>query len=208
MDLDAELRATARAHLARLLPKVLEDGHVDENEKEQLLAVFRRGILTTADVREVFSTFLKGLAGEVMADGVVTPEEQERCRIAVRELRSLQRRSPLAASPIEEGQHPAAPVPADHTPGELWAAARRILHPQQHAALWLRYGEDLPVRDVAKVMGRPRVWVSVTLHRACATLRGALGSPAAMMDDRPRPREKKQLAAVRASSETTSRGLP
>ena len=54
MDLDAELRATARAHLARLLPKVLEDGHVDESEKEQLLAVFRRGILTTADVREVF----------------------------------------------------------------------------------------------------------------------------------------------------------
>ncbi len=81
MDLDAELRATARAHLARLLPKVLEDGHVDESEKEQLLAVFRRGILTTADVREVFSTFLKGLTGEVLADGVVTPEEQERCRI-------------------------------------------------------------------------------------------------------------------------------
>ena len=87
MDLEAELRATARAHLARLLPKVLEDGHVDETEKEQLLAVFRRGILTTADVREVFSTFLKGLAGEVLADGVVTPDEQERCRIAVRELR-------------------------------------------------------------------------------------------------------------------------
>jgi uncharacterized tellurite resistance protein B-like protein len=87
MDLDAELRATARAHLARLLPKVLEDGQVDESEKEQLLAVFRRGILTTVDVREVFSTFLKGLTGEVLADGVVTPDEQERCRTAVRELR-------------------------------------------------------------------------------------------------------------------------
>ena len=87
MDLDSELRATARAHLARLLPKVLEDGHVDESEKEQLLAVFRRGILTTADVREVFSTFLKGLTGEVLSDGKVTPEEQERCRTAVRELR-------------------------------------------------------------------------------------------------------------------------
>jgi hypothetical protein len=87
MDLEAELRATARAHLARLLPKVLEDGHVDEAEKEQLLAVFRRKILTTADVREVFGTFLKGLAGEALADGIVTAEEQERCRIAVRELR-------------------------------------------------------------------------------------------------------------------------
>ena len=87
MDLDAELRATARAHLARLLPMVLEDGHVDEAEKEQLLAVFRRGILTTADVREVFGTFLRGLASNVLADGVVTAEEREQCRIAVRELR-------------------------------------------------------------------------------------------------------------------------
>jgi RNA polymerase sigma-70 factor (ECF subfamily) len=129
--------------------------------------------------------------------------------IAVRELRSLQRRAPVATSALEDGQHPAAPEPADHTPGDLWAAARRILHPQQHAALWLRYGEDLPVRDVAKVMGRPRVWVSVTLHRACATLRGALGSPEGMTeDDRPRPREKKALTAVRASSETSTRGLP
>jgi hypothetical protein len=87
MDLEAELRATARAHLARLLPLVLADGHVDESEKEQLLAVFRRGILTTADVREVFGMFLKGLAADVLADGVVTPEEREQCRIAVRELR-------------------------------------------------------------------------------------------------------------------------
>lgn len=87
MDLEADLRATARAHLARLLPMVLEDGHVDEAEKEQLLAVLRRGILTTADVRQVFGQFLKGLAESVMADGVVTTEEQEQCRIAVRELR-------------------------------------------------------------------------------------------------------------------------
>jgi hypothetical protein len=107
MDLEAELRATARAHLARLLPKVLEDGRVDEAEKEQLLAVFRRGVLTTADVREVFATFLKGLAGDALADGVVTAEEQERCRIAVRELRIP--RSFLAPDliAIVDGQSPA-----------------------------------------------------------------------------------------------------
>src|SRR4051794_27883814 len=86
-DLESELRATARAHLARLLPRVLEDGHVDEAEKEQLLAVFRRGVLTTADVRQVFGQFLRGLAETVLADGVVTDAEAEQCRIAVRELR-------------------------------------------------------------------------------------------------------------------------
>jgi hypothetical protein len=87
MSLDEDLRATARAYLARLLPQVLEDGRVDESEKEQLLGVFRRGILTTADVREVFGQFLKGLATEVLADGVVTDEEREKVRTAVRELR-------------------------------------------------------------------------------------------------------------------------
>jgi hypothetical protein len=87
MNLEADLRATARAYLARLLPKVLEDGHVDESEKEELLAVFRRGILTTADVREVFGQFLTGLASDVLADGIVTPEEREQCRMAIRELR-------------------------------------------------------------------------------------------------------------------------
>ena len=87
MSLDEDLRGAARAYLARLLPKVLEDGHVDESEKEELMAVFRRGILTTTDVREVFGQFLKGLAAEVTADGVITPEEREKCRTAVRELR-------------------------------------------------------------------------------------------------------------------------
>lgn len=128
--------------------------------------------------------------------------------IAVRELRSLQRRAPAVASSIDDAEHPPAPVEADHSPGEMWAAARRLLHPQQHTALWLRYGEDLPVRDVAKVMNRPRVWVSVTLHRACATLRNALGTPDALDGSRPRARADKPLAGVRASSETTSRGLP
>ena len=87
MSLDEDLRGTARAYLASLLPKVLEDGHVDDSEKEELMAVFRRGILTTADVRQVFGQFLKGLATEVLADGQVTPEEREKCRTAVRELR-------------------------------------------------------------------------------------------------------------------------
>jgi hypothetical protein len=87
MDLDEDLRSTARGYLARLLPKVLEDGRVDESEKEELMAVFRRGILTTADVRQVFGQFLKGLAAEVLADGVVTADEREKCKTAVRELR-------------------------------------------------------------------------------------------------------------------------
>ena len=101
--------------------------------------------------------------------------------IALRELRSLERRR----RPTTRGtdHEPAAPasvhVVEQDDPGDLWRAARRLLKPEHYTALWLRHGEDLPVADVAKVMGRPRVWVSVTLHRACATLRAALEERAA-----------------------------
>jgi RNA polymerase sigma-70 factor (ECF subfamily) len=95
--------------------------------------------------------------------------------IALRELRSLERRRPKTQGC---GEEPAAPAQVHAVerdePGDLWRAARRLLRPQHYTALWLRHGEDLSVTEVAKVMGRPRVWVSVTLHRACATLRTAL----------------------------------
>jgi RNA polymerase sigma-70 factor (ECF subfamily) len=95
--------------------------------------------------------------------------------IAVRELRAVRRRPGVAAGPLVDGQDPAAPVEADHAPGDLWAAARRLLTTTQFTTMWLRYGEDLAVAEVAEVLGRPRVWVSVTLHRACAAMRKALG---------------------------------
>ena len=95
--------------------------------------------------------------------------------IAARELRAVRRRPAVAAGPLMDGQDPAAPAEADHAPGDLWAAARRLLTVTQFTAMWLRYGEDLAVAEVAQVMGRPRVWVSVTLHRACAAMRKALG---------------------------------
>jgi RNA polymerase sigma-70 factor (ECF subfamily) len=99
--------------------------------------------------------------------------------IALRELRTLQRNVPITQR--DASQEPAA-TPVEHAidnddPGELWRAARRLLHPQHYTALWLRHGEDLPVRDIARVMRRPRIWVSVTLHRACAALRSAVAAP-------------------------------
>jgi RNA polymerase sigma-70 factor (ECF subfamily) len=97
--------------------------------------------------------------------------------IALRELRTIHRRSAArpAAAALDNHAEPAArPDPAPDLgdgPGEIWQTARRVLKDVQYTALWLRYGEDLQAREIAKVMGRPRVWVSVTLHRACAALR-------------------------------------
>jgi len=48
---------------------------------------------------------------------------------------------------------------------KLWHTARR-LPPDQHDALWLRYVEDLPVKEIAIVMDKTRVHVKVLLYRA------------------------------------------
>lgn len=51
----------------------------------------------------------------------------------------------------------------------IWNTAQ-TLHPDQHQALWLRYVEDMPVKDIAKVMKKTRIHVRVLLHRARAKL--------------------------------------
>lgn len=48
----------------------------------------------------------------------------------------------------------------------LWCLAAELLNEQQHAALWLRYAEDMAIKDIAAAMGRTQVAVRVMLMRA------------------------------------------
>lgn len=47
----------------------------------------------------------------------------------------------------------------------IWNLARR-LKPIEYEALWLHYGEDMSVKDVAKVIKKTQISVRVLLHRA------------------------------------------
>jgi RNA polymerase sigma factor (sigma-70 family) len=59
----------------------------------------------------------------------------------------------------------------------LWSAVRR-LPPRQRAVLVLRYHEDLPEAEVARLLGLPLGTVKSLAHRGLARLRDELGSPA------------------------------
>lgn len=79
-----------------------------------------------------------------------------------------------------------APGPGPHeeiTQGEtrqsLWATAQ-TLSANQYEALWLRYAEDMPIKDIAQVMGKSQVSVKVTLCRARTRLAGKLQDIAAI----------------------------
>ena len=47
-----------------------------------------------------------------------------------------------------------------------WNLAGRVLSDAQQTALWLRYAEDLSIREIACVMGKTQVSIRVTLFRA------------------------------------------
>jgi RNA polymerase sigma-70 factor (ECF subfamily) len=63
----------------------------------------------------------------------------------------------------------------DPATGDLMRALRR-LSPSQRAAVFLHYHADLPVREVANLMGTSSAAVKVHLHRGRNRLRHILGA--------------------------------
>lgn len=60
---------------------------------------------------------------------------------------------------------PREKITQKETRQSLWAVAQ-TLSANQYEALWLRYAEDMPIKEIAKVMGKSQVSVKVTLCRA------------------------------------------
>lgn len=100
-----------------------------------------------------------------------------------RRLAASHRRSaaPIASNPDLE--HTAGSV---MDPGEsagqreegvrVWQLAAQVLTPDQRSALWLRYGEELSIDEIAHTLGRRPVAVRVMLFRARERLAQRLAS--------------------------------
>jgi hypothetical protein len=80
-------RAQAKAKMGELVRRVMADGKLDAGEREEMAGVYRQAVLTVADIREVFMSYLGEVRDEVLADGVVTDEERARCRAVVAALK-------------------------------------------------------------------------------------------------------------------------
>ena len=60
----------------------------------------------------------------------------------------------------------------------LWLVSRRILSTEAYSAMWLRYVEDMPVKDIAHALGKPVSWTKVTLMRSRRRLSNELAGEA------------------------------
>jgi RNA polymerase sigma-70 factor (ECF subfamily) len=79
----------------------------------------------------------------------------------------------LRATPLGEALR-ASPSATDVDP-DLWRLARERLPEAQSTALWLMYGEEMSVKEIARITGRTQVHVKVLLHRGRKALAAALG---------------------------------
>jgi len=75
-------------------------------------------------------------------------------------------RGASVAAPAAPGSpDPAALACAEEDRQGLWSAARD-LPAAQYEALWLRYGEDMSIKQIAKILRKSQVSVKVLLYRA------------------------------------------
>ena len=95
-------------------------------------------------------------------------------------LNHRRRLRPTADMRAVEAAPAASPAPLENMVAEesrrrLWDMAADVLSEQQTTALWLYYVEDMPAREIARVLGRSWASVKVMLFRARKRLLPLLG---------------------------------
>jgi RNA polymerase sigma-70 factor (ECF subfamily) len=65
----------------------------------------------------------------------------------------------------DEEADPLAQCIAHSERENLWQSARRLLSDEVYSAMWLRYVEDMSIKDVATVLNRSNSWTKVNLLR-------------------------------------------
>ena len=97
-------------------------------------------------------------------------------RIALRNA-AKQRRPEWHDSEVEIAADDADPLTACIAASErenVWITARRLLKDDAYDAMWLRYVEDLSVREIAAALNRSASWTKVTLMRGRRRLSTAM----------------------------------
>ena len=67
--------------------------------------------------------------------------------------------------PADHGADPLAHCLAESERENLWKSAKSVLSDEVFTAMWLRYVEDMSVRDISNVLERSSSWTKVNLLR-------------------------------------------
>jgi RNA polymerase sigma-70 factor (ECF subfamily) len=148
-ELVTRLRGPLVAFLSRRL------GHqadADDVAQETFLRAYRH--IDSYDPERPFSTWLFAIGKNVASNHRAADRRRDEVT-----------RASGAGSVVEPAAPPAVAVGADDA-GETWRRARRLLADDAYRALWLRYAQDLSIREIARELGRSSVATKVMLFRA------------------------------------------
>ena len=56
----------------------------------------------------------------------------------------------------------------------VWLTAKRLLNQDAYTAMWMRYVEDMSIKEVARAMEKTQSWAKVTLLRGRRSLSAEL----------------------------------
>ena len=87
-------------------------------------------------------------------------------RTALNHFRDGPRWAELPEDTASEAASPARTAEARDGVQNLWERARRMLSPREFEVLWLRFAEEQPTADIARVMSLTQIHVKVIVHRA------------------------------------------
>lgn len=98
-------------------------------------------------------------------------------------LRNVAKQPTIAGEHVDEladyDNDPVRACIAESERENLWLCARRLLTDEVYTAMWLRYVEDMSIRDVAGALERSSAWTKVNLLRARKILDAELNSQSA-----------------------------
>ncbi|HEY6538169.1 MAG TPA: sigma-70 family RNA polymerase sigma factor [Candidatus Dormibacteraeota bacterium] len=102
----------------------------------------------------------------------------------------------VAAEVADKAPNPADVVVSRDQVRQVWELSK-CLPASQRRALWLRYGEELELREIATQMGRSVEAVKLLVHRAVRGIRTSTSAPAAvgLLPAPIRPSQESALAA-------------
>ena len=87
-------------------------------------------------------------------------------RIAINNAARIRRAETVELGDLGDAENdPLAQCIAASEHENLWLAARRLLTDEVYTAMWLRYVEDMSVKDIATVLERTVSWTKVNLMR-------------------------------------------
>lgn len=154
-----------------LRSKISTEQDTEDLVQETFLKAYRS--IDRYDNRYKFSTWLYTTAG----------------RLAISHYRK-KRESEAAFETVSSAPGPRDNMLKNEDQRNLWLAARK-LGDDRYRVLWLRYMEDMPLKEIARVLKKSRVHVRVLLHRARLSLVKVMAQPAVSEETmRPAPAEK------------------